>query len=144
MDFNGAGFSSVHIGQGLQDFIVHCNGLHCRTGDCFGFGHNPGQDVTDVPGGFTFGNHYRPVLVDDPNDSLSGNVSGRKNPHDTCYFFGRRAIYPADGRPGMVAKFQCRMQHSIGTQVINKGAGADRFVISVVFGLIGSHLADIW
>ena len=141
MDFNGTGFSSVHIGQGLQDLIVHRNRFGGCPGDGFGFGHHPGQNITDVAGGFAFGNHYRPVLMDDTDHALPGDVSGRKNPHDARHLFGSRAIYAADVRPGMFAEFKCGVQHSIQTQVIDKSAGTDRFVVGVVFRLAGPHPA---
>ncbi len=81
--------------------------------------------------------------MDNADVSLPGNVFGRKNPHDTRYFFGSRAIDPADVRPGMVTEFQGGVQHSIKVQVIDKCAGSNRFVVSVIFGLFGPHPAGI-
>ena len=56
--------------------------------------------------------------------------------------FGFR-IDPADVRPGVITEFQGGVQHSICPQVIDKRAGANRFVISVVFGLIGAYSAAV-
>ena len=81
--------------------------------------------------------------MNDTNEPFAGNVFGRKDPHDTLQAFRSGTVNLEDFGPGMFAKYQDRMQHSVDADIIHKLAVADGFIIGVIFGLRRAHLAGV-
>ncbi len=105
VDLDGAVFGGEHVCQRLQDLIIHRNQRHGLAGNRFGFGHNPGQDVADVPCGLARSHHDRPVTDDNAGVTFPRNVFGRKDPDDAAHFFRCRAVDLEHLGPGMVTEF---------------------------------------
>ncbi len=64
----------MHVSNGFEDVVLNGDEGHRLAGNGVTFGHNPGQDITYVAGGFTDGHHEGPILPDEADDAAAGHI----------------------------------------------------------------------
>ena len=99
------------IGDRRVDVVLHVDELGSRPGMLAGLGDDDGKDITGERGPPTDGDHHRPVLVDDPDTQLAGDVGGGEHGDDAV---GSHRSGRVDGDhvgPGVGREVQSGVEH---------------------------------
>ena len=67
------------VGDGLVHLVADLDGRSRSTRQLARLGHHHGQDVARIAGASPDGDHDRPVLVDDADQQLAGQIGGRED-----------------------------------------------------------------
>ena len=106
------GVRDVHVVGDLDEFGR-------RPGVVTGVGDDDRQHVAGVRGATTDGDQYGPVLVDDPDPQLAGQVGGGEHGLDAGCGEGRGRIDGHDVGAGVIGEVQRGVQHSGDPDVVD-------------------------
>ena len=96
----------MRIGNGRQHFIADFDQRGCLPCSFFRFSNHPRQHIADIPGGFTFGNHQRPIVENQAGVKVSGNILCGEYPYNAFDFQRFLQVYRFDDGPRMIGETQ--------------------------------------
>ncbi len=127
------------IGDRRQDVVLHVDQLGRRPCLLAGLGDDDGEHVSGERGAPTDGDHHRPVLVDDPDAQLAGDVGGGEHGDDSVGSRGSSGVDGDDVGTGVVSEVQGGVEHPGDTEIVDVAAIAERQLLRLV---LGTGLAD--
>jgi hypothetical protein len=132
---------SLRIGDWRQHVVLdgdefrRCASLLPRVGN------DDRQHVSGVAGAATDRDHHRPVLVDDADVELAGNVGGGVHRHHAGRCCRGRRIDGNDIGAAVIGEMQCRVQHAGDAHVVDVVAIAQRQSLGLVLRPTSANLA---
>ena len=127
------------IGDRRQDVVLHVDQLGRRPCLLAGLGDDDGEHIAGERGPPTDGDHHRPVLVDDPDAQLAGDVGGGEHGDDAVGSRGSGGVDGDDVGAGVGGEVQGGVEHPGHAKIVDVAAVAERQLLRLV---LGTGLAD--
>ena len=104
--------------------------------------HDEGEDVPQVGGASADGDEHRPVLVDEADPQVAGDVGGGEDPHHPGGGLGAGHVDGEDVGSGMVGEAQEPVQHAGEPQVVDESPVAEGQLPGLVADAGGADPSD--
>ena len=124
----------MHVGHWFQHFIINFYERDSFAGDCICFGDHAGQHIADIAGCLAHANHQGPILADQTDMPIAGNLVGRDDAQNARMRQSRAGIHLPHNRARMIAELQCADHQPIHANIIDITMLAQHQVLRVIFG----------
>ena len=122
------------VGDRRQDVVLDVDQLGGRPRLLARLGDDDGEHVAGERRAPADGDHHRPVLVDDPDAQLAGDVGGGEHGDDAVGGGGAGGVDGDDVGAGVGGEVQGGVEHPGHAEVVDVAAVAERQLLGLVLG----------
>ena len=124
----------VHIRDWLKHLIIDIDQGDGFAGDGVRLGHHASQHIADITGRLANANHQRPILLDQADVLVAGDVLSGQHAQHTRMRRGRAEIHGLDERARMIAEFERAEFQALEANIIHITVLPQHQILRVVLG----------